>query len=445
LAQTVTNPLDILESRNVCRCQPQRKDCPVCSIGYLCKFSSGEYTQTTAIGGHGDFSEKEMWINLPFVRGLNRDRQGDLIEIAGISTRMHKGNPVAMLDHGKHYHMPIGKCQDGASHYTVTMDPLNKVGIAKIYIWQGNEVAEQVFDGFVKGMFSAGSIQCKPLKVSLLPPDMHKGLPAGLHVLESELIEPTVTALPVNGEAVRDWLALDQSMGKSLNRWVRKSLEPYASPMTIWSTGMDKAMSAQAEEAPAPAKPVEEHAQTAIDAEREENEAKEPYGKQLLTAAIDDVASMHEHYTKLTKPCEHKEVRSYMDGTFLKSLQTMHGEMSAHHGKYYGSGSKLGEPAPEDKKDDEEEAKEKPDEDPKEEVAEESGKKEIPEEDGKEEVAEKEKKGKKPPFAKKSLAEDEIDPEVLKAFADEFTKTISELKADLLPLAETNKELASRF
>jgi hypothetical protein len=167
-----------------------------------------------------------------------RDREGDVLEVAGIDTADHRLNPIVLLDHGVYYPLPIGKTQDPDGNYTVVIDPELGECRQTTYFDQHGEVANQVYDLIVQGILKANSIGYDPRKVQRLPADPLAGARAGKHILACSLIEATWCGIPVNPEAVRATLSRDRLCGKRIAPALKAVLAPYAAAPKTWSAGV---------------------------------------------------------------------------------------------------------------------------------------------------------------------------------------------------------------
>jgi hypothetical protein len=166
-----------------------------------------------------------------------RDREGDILEVAGIRTANHQLNPIVLLDHGLYFPLPIGKTADPDGNYAVAIDPDLGECVQTTYFSQSLREAEQVFHLIVEGILRANSIGYRTLKGKRLPPDPATGTKPGVHILECELIEATWCGIPCNPDAVRAALSRDRICGKSITPAVKRLLLPHAPPAPVWSPG----------------------------------------------------------------------------------------------------------------------------------------------------------------------------------------------------------------
>lgn len=219
-----------------------------------------------------DIDEERMSVWVPFADGQRRDGVGDLLEIGGIRTERHRMNPIVLFDHGKIVQLPIGLSEDPETHeYTVELDPEQKKGRGLAFFYQGTgafpamrggEAAsaslydhalfcEQLFDLLVRRYVRAGSIGYQVIRAQQLPPDYETGLPQGLHLMQTLLLEYSLVVMPANMDTVmgkhpgqkglplsgpsredmvRRILSMPRICGKAPGKYLVKSLAPYATP-----------------------------------------------------------------------------------------------------------------------------------------------------------------------------------------------------------------------
>jgi len=99
-----------------------------------------------------------------------QDREGDILEVAGIWTGNHQFNPIALLDHGLYFPLPIGKTEDPDGSYTVLIDAEAGECIQTTYFSQTLPEAEQVYHLYVEGILRGNSIGYSPKVIKRLPP-----------------------------------------------------------------------------------------------------------------------------------------------------------------------------------------------------------------------------------------------------------------------------------
>jgi len=256
-----------------------------------------------------------------------RDREGDILEIAGIRTINHQLNPVVLLDHGLYFPLPIGKTTDPDGNYAVTIDPDLGECVQTTYFSQSLREAEQVFHLIVEGILRANSIGYRTLKGKRLPPDPTTGTKPGVHILECELIEATWCGIPCNPDAVRAALSRDRICGKSITPAVKRLLLPHAPPAPVWSpgvtlpttqspagkdnpggeTGMSKKHATKTDDAETQTAsvPPEVPVEAATDAP-----AEEPFGAEVLRCLRADLSAAVDRCTTALKRVDNDKVKS---------------------------------------------------------------------------------------------------------------------------------------
>jgi hypothetical protein len=187
--------------------------------------------------------EKRMALTIPFADGTRRDGVGDLLEVGGIRTERHRMNPIVLFDHGKSVPYPIAKAEDPETGaYTVSLDPVNQKASLFAFFYQGKGLpgvdlkdeynhavfCEQLFDMTVKKFIRSGSIGYQIIQAKQLSPDYERGVPAGMHLLSTLMLEGSLVVLPANQDTVRKMLCMPEVCGKPLSPYLVKSLEPYA-------------------------------------------------------------------------------------------------------------------------------------------------------------------------------------------------------------------------
>ena len=327
--------ISVFDQRALCRCVPTNPNCPLCRRGFCYKFAPAGYAMDSVIQDKIDVDESKMAAKLVFAAGTDRDRKGDLFEIGGIDTSNHNrpGCAVVYLDHGRTCSKPIAKCFDQQNNYTVVKDTKAQKAWAWTYFCQGLKDAEDVFRLICGGFIASGSIGYRPVKAMYLPPDPPRGLPAGLHLLATDLVEVTWTGMPVNPEATRSML--EGTFGKSLSEPIRQTLLPFAAIPKAWSPGFTpekKQMEdptggalpkPEASAAPAGGNPVDEDAKSS-----------EKYGCSYMRAFHGDLGDMLTHYDKLHAQNEEPKVRKHMKRA-LDGLHKIANETSALHKGLY--------------------------------------------------------------------------------------------------------------
>jgi phage head maturation protease len=171
---------------------------------------------------YGSYDEEEFSITFPFAASHGRDRGGDFLEVGGIDTANHRRNPVVFLDHGKNFQLPIGKTEDRRGNYTVTIDRGRGLAVATVFLSRHLPEARQVFQLWKEGILRAGSIGYRPVRATRLPRDPEHGLPEGLHLQRTGLLEPSIVGLPMNADTVRkvlDGRQLSPALAQCVKSW----------------------------------------------------------------------------------------------------------------------------------------------------------------------------------------------------------------------------------
>jgi len=166
---------------------------------------------------------RRMTVRALLTSEAKRDRQGDVVSVAGMDTSSHELNPVCLWDHGRAYPLPIAVDRTPEGVYTVESDPEAGEMWHTAHFSQRSLMAEQVFALIEEGMLAGCSAGFRPIEWEALPPDPEQGFratangPAGKLILRSELVECSFASVPVNGEAAR------AIVGKS---WCSRPLAP---------------------------------------------------------------------------------------------------------------------------------------------------------------------------------------------------------------------------
>jgi hypothetical protein len=140
------------------------------------------------------------------------DRSGDKVETAGIRLEHHRANPVVLWDHGKGPigKLPIGKCQDDAGNYTVVIRPEEGVAVARIFFAKDLPFAKDIFLLVKGGYLRGSSMGFLPLRAAIMPGADPSDECPPLHLLETDLCEVSVTAVPDNPRALK--IAMEKSL-----------------------------------------------------------------------------------------------------------------------------------------------------------------------------------------------------------------------------------------
>ncbi len=194
----------------------------------------GSYGLDVAVLNGMDIDTEEMSVVIPFADGSRRDGVGDLLEVAGINTERHRMNPICLFDHGKQITLPIGLAEDPRTkQYTVSIDPVAKTARCKCFFYQSSKdkehglFCEQLFDLMAKRFVRAGSIGYQVIHAREIGPDYDRGVPKGLHLLSTLMLEASAVVMPANMDTVRKTLSMPRICGKPLSPMLVKSLTPY--------------------------------------------------------------------------------------------------------------------------------------------------------------------------------------------------------------------------
>jgi len=97
------------------------------------------------------------------------DRQGDVMDIKGIRTDRHQFNPIALIDHGLWYPLPIGKTEDPDGNYTVSLG--ENEATQTTYFSQHDQMAEQCFHLLCEKVLRGNSIRFENAEFDRIPAD----------------------------------------------------------------------------------------------------------------------------------------------------------------------------------------------------------------------------------------------------------------------------------
>jgi len=168
-----------------------------------------------------------MSIRFAFAASQGRDRVGDFLEVSGIDCTNHRYSPVGFLDHGRWLKWAIGKTESPDGKYTVEIQPEKGLAVCQLYLSQSLPEAKQAYLLYKEGIYRAGSIGYRPLKVRPLKADPRNGIfKPGVFLEKVDLLEVTLCGMPINPDAVRKAIAGTWE-GKSLMDCFRASLEPF--------------------------------------------------------------------------------------------------------------------------------------------------------------------------------------------------------------------------
>lgn len=168
-----------------------------------------------------------------------KDRQGDIVEPAGIDVQQFLQTPVVQWAHDLS-RPPVGR----VISLTVDKDEIR----AKVQ-FADTDFAKEVFDLYADGFLRAFSIGFQPLKWKFIVPEMPKGKPAqvaepgpaaqpqeqvyersqfGMHILKAELVELSAVPVPANPDCLTR--GLDGVKTKALQDDLRKAAAAEPSP-----------------------------------------------------------------------------------------------------------------------------------------------------------------------------------------------------------------------
>lgn len=185
------------------------------------------------------FDDSLMACTYIFAASHNRDRIGDFTEVMGLYTVNHEKLPSVYLDHGKTaVKYPIGRDKTPDDDYTVQILGDEGLAICTSFLSQSLPEAVQCYHLYKEKILTGGSFGYRPMRAKRLPPDPERLLPAGLHLIQTDLCETTMTAQPLNPDCARKCL-FDTIEGKPLAPALRAIIEPYADPGKTWSNGAD--------------------------------------------------------------------------------------------------------------------------------------------------------------------------------------------------------------
>jgi hypothetical protein len=224
-------------------------DCgPLCRGGECCgapvtyTYKAGSAEALVHLGDSSDIvtDDKEVSASGILASG-NRDRQGDIVNCAGVDFTEHRWNPIVLWDHGKQYNLPIGLTESEDGEYTVTYHQREDIITQKSY-FAPTKFARQIYS-LIRGRYiRANSIALKDLEVDRLPPDPDNGhFKPGKLILRSMLAEVTWTPLPANPDAVASLVGKGRISGEGyadevLDPLILKSFEPFVPDRKAWRT-----------------------------------------------------------------------------------------------------------------------------------------------------------------------------------------------------------------
>jgi HK97 family phage prohead protease len=209
-----------------------------CEAGICYKLASGIHAVDNSKDDVVDFDESEMSCTAIFA-SERRDRQGDVLQIAGIDTSEHKITPCILLDHALSHPLPIGVARTPEGEYTVVLDEQKGIATQKTYFAQNDRVAEQCYSLIRSGILSANSIGFRPIRWKRLAQDWSQGEQKSNKKIEScELVEVSFVAVPANPDC-QVLYEKDSIEGKSLAPCIKSMLGRYTLPRNnSWSSGV---------------------------------------------------------------------------------------------------------------------------------------------------------------------------------------------------------------
>ncbi len=329
-------------------------------FGYKLAGDQNQYGLDVAFQEEMDIDESRMSVVIPFADGMRRDGVGDLLEVTGINTERHRKNPIVLFDHGKEVKLPVALAEDPVSKaYTVLIDPSSRTAKAIAYFYGGVSgipgmeaseqyqhalFCEQLFDLISRRFIRAGSIGYLITKAYPLEPDSQRGVPRGMHLLETLLLEVSAVVMPANQDTVRKMLDLHQVCGKPLCSYLVKSLTPYVQEKKV-QLGYENNQSLRlkyrkaGEEMKKKTKemdqPKEEDKKPEGDGEPKQEEAtEEMWGSQVARAIHKDHMALLQDYDEMLKPLENAKMRKYME-KLLVNLEKVLSEIEELHGGEY--------------------------------------------------------------------------------------------------------------
>lgn len=179
-------------------------ECSDCTVAV--KLVGAEMT-SSAVAGASDCDDDTLSFNLIWADGSDRDSVGDLSVVEGIDWRSrYAANPLINLDHAKELKLPIGSARDPAGNLTLEVDPFARQGRCRVYLYRGpddhGKKCREIYGLVKQGILAGGSYGYIVRKAMRLPEDANRGIPAGLHLLETILLEISLTSLPANARTV---------------------------------------------------------------------------------------------------------------------------------------------------------------------------------------------------------------------------------------------------
>lgn len=230
------SPLDILNGRT--------KDLDTTQYAY--KLQQGnQYGIDVIFADEPKIDESRMAMWVPVADGNRRDGVGDLLEVGGIDVSRHKLNPIFLFDHAKTCVLPIGLFEDRETkEYTFEIDTISKTAGGWGFFYQGKglggvsgedeydhaKFCNQLFHMASQRVIRGASIGYSVTAARELPPDYERGIPKGLHLQNTLMLEGSLVVLPANADTVNKMLCDGVCCGEKLSPMLVKSLAPYKQP-----------------------------------------------------------------------------------------------------------------------------------------------------------------------------------------------------------------------
>jgi hypothetical protein len=195
-----------------------------------------------AIGGSIDAKSMSVTaiLNTPA-----EDREGDIIEPAGIDTTLHRKNPVVFFDHWQPdkdrgvFNLPVGKSEDESGLYTVKLDGGRLIGTT--YFSQKHPYGEAIFRLYEDRILRAWSVA---VKIADAKPRRASVRIAGYtprHITKSALAEYSAVGIGCNPDALtvrlQKGFGITGPGGKDKEQVLKAALSPYTIPPATWANG----------------------------------------------------------------------------------------------------------------------------------------------------------------------------------------------------------------
>lgn len=131
---------------------------------YLCKSIGGAVAAYDTLNDGPSIDTNRMGVRMR-ISTDDLDRQGHIVNQAGLVLDVHKLNPVVLLGHGEQYQIPIAMAENPDTlAYTV------EIGEHETYAWGYHKAADkmssQIFDAVVLGLLRACSVGITPIEAA---------------------------------------------------------------------------------------------------------------------------------------------------------------------------------------------------------------------------------------------------------------------------------------